>query len=94
MLLDTVGAERIYIYAMGLEPWLEYLLGLALTDDAPQIVESRRLLREVEEVGFAEAKLLFGKDEIHLDRAAAEEPASIADLQGDDAALEEEFQFD
>jgi L-ascorbate metabolism protein UlaG (beta-lactamase superfamily) len=94
MLLDTVGAERIYIYAMGLEPWLEYLLGLALTDDAPQIVESRKLLREVEEVGFAEAKLLFGKDEIHLDRDAGGEPSAAFDTEAEDAALEEEFQFD
>lgn len=94
MLLNTVGAERIYIYAMGLEPWLEYLLGLALTEEAPQIVEARKLLREVEEVGFAEAKLLFGKDEIHLeDTTPAEAAFSPLDENEGLADYEEQFQF-
>jgi hypothetical protein len=94
MLLETVGAERIYIYAMGLEPWLEYLLGLALTEEAAQIVEARKLLREVEEVGFAEAKLLFGKDEIYLENTAlAEAASSPLDESEGLADYEEQFQF-
>jgi hypothetical protein len=65
-MLDAVGAKRIYIYAMGLEPWLEYLLGLAYTQDAPQIREATRLLAEARSKGFEEARLLSGCYDIHL----------------------------
>ena len=65
-ILEAVGAQRIYIYAMGLEPWLEHLLGLAYTAEATQIKEARKLLSAARERGFSEAKLLTNKAEIHL----------------------------
>lgn len=65
-LLEAVGAERIYIYAMGMEPWFEHLLGLAYTEDAKQIIESNKLLAEARERGFSVAERLFGKCDIHL----------------------------
>lgn len=65
-ILEAVGAQRIYIYAMGLEPWLEHLLGLAYTDDAEQIKEAGLLLSHARRRGFAEAQLLYGKHEILL----------------------------
>ena len=68
-LLEAVGAERLYVYAMGLEPWLEFLLGLAYTPDATQIKEAQRFLRLAREAGLMEAQLLSGKHEIHLDPA-------------------------
>jgi L-ascorbate metabolism protein UlaG (beta-lactamase superfamily) len=66
-LLEAVGAERLYVYAMGLEPWLEFLLGLAYTPDATQIKEAQRFLRLAREAGFREALLLSGKQELYLD---------------------------
>lgn len=65
-LLEALGANRIYLYAMGLEPWMEYLLGLAYTEDAVQIKEAKRLVSTALERGFAEAAILFGKCEIIL----------------------------
>jgi L-ascorbate metabolism protein UlaG (beta-lactamase superfamily) len=66
-ILETIGAERIYLYAMGLEPWLEHFLGLAYTDDALQITEARKLLADARARGFLEAKLLYAKGDITLD---------------------------
>ncbi len=66
-LLEAVGAERLYIYAMGLEPWLEFLLGLAYTPDATQIKEAHRFLILARESGFIEARLLKGNCDIYLD---------------------------
>ncbi len=34
-ILQTIGADRIYNYAMGLEPWTRYILGLELSQDSP-----------------------------------------------------------
>lgn len=65
-ILEAVGATRVYVYAMGLEPWMEHLLGLAYTDDAPQIKEARTLLSVARERNFLEAELVNGKMEILL----------------------------
>jgi len=66
-LLQAVGAERLYVYAMGLEPWLEFLLGLAYTPDATQIKEAQRFLSLARESGLVEARLLKGNCDIYLD---------------------------
>lgn len=93
-LLEAVGAERLYIYAMGLEPWYEYLLGLALTDDSPQRVESGQLLRRARELGFADARLLYGSAELLLKESEAAEPHLFAAATVAPQAPEDEFQFD
>jgi hypothetical protein len=65
-LLEAVGANRIYNYAMGMEPWLDHLLGLCLTQDSPQIEESNKLLETARERGLS-AERLFGTCDIYLD---------------------------
>jgi L-ascorbate metabolism protein UlaG (beta-lactamase superfamily) len=70
-LLEALGANRIYLYAMGLEPWMEHLLGLAYTEDAQQIKEARRLVSTALERGFEDAAIVFGKSEIFLSSQSA-----------------------
>jgi L-ascorbate metabolism protein UlaG (beta-lactamase superfamily) len=65
-ILQAVGAERLFIYAMGMEPWLEHLLGLAYSEDAVQLNEARKLLLDASEMGFCNAELLSGTREIRL----------------------------
>nr|QEO74046.1 hypothetical protein [uncultured bacterium] len=65
-ILEALEAERIFIYAMGMEPWLEHLLGLGYTDDSVQILESNKLLINTRERGFAVTERLYGKREIHF----------------------------
>jgi hypothetical protein len=65
-LLEALETRRVFLYAMGLEPWLEFLLGLAYTQDSPQIQEAKKLLALARERGFAEARLLFGRTDIEL----------------------------
>jgi L-ascorbate metabolism protein UlaG (beta-lactamase superfamily) len=65
-ILESVGAERLYIYAMGREPWLEFWLGLALTEDSTQVVEAKKLLKMAAEKGISDAKFLFAREEIHF----------------------------
>jgi hypothetical protein len=70
-LLETVNAERIYNYAMGLEPWIAHLLGLALSYDSPQFKESEKLLAKARGRGMLWAERLFGKREIYIDTTSA-----------------------
>lgn len=66
-LVRALGAERVYNYAMGSEPWLEYAMGLG--DDkevSAQVKESDRFLAELREQGFEVAERPFGKFETRL----------------------------
>lgn len=57
-MLQALKAQRLYVYAMGLEPWYEWLLGLAYTDDSQQILEMKTILSEARSAGLSDARLL------------------------------------
>jgi L-ascorbate metabolism protein UlaG (beta-lactamase superfamily) len=71
-ILEAVGAERVFVYAMGLEPWLEHLLGLAYAEDALQLKEARRLLCDMSSRQFLATGLLNGPQVLHLSPRPAE----------------------
>ncbi|HKV94722.1 MAG TPA: MBL fold metallo-hydrolase [Candidatus Angelobacter sp.] len=66
-LATAIEAKRIYNYAMGLEPWTQYLLGLSMHEGSPQLQESEKLLRRIQQSGNTIAKRLYCKDEIVVD---------------------------
>lgn len=65
-LLNALGSTRIYNYAMGLEPWTRYILGLELTAESPQWQQSEKLISRIHTAGDSFAKRLFGREEIIL----------------------------
>jgi hypothetical protein len=65
-LVQALQAQRLYVYAMGLEPWYEWLLGLAYTEDAPQILEMRKIIELARNRGMQEARLLTAPCEVLL----------------------------
>lgn len=65
---ETVRALRckqVYVYAMGLEPWLGYVLSISYNDDSKQIVETRSFIADCEQNGIG-AELLYGHKTILL----------------------------
>lgn len=66
-LLDALGAERVYIYAIGREPWLKYFMALTPEDGDPYIKVSDKVLEAARAKGFKDAQRPYGKLEIHLD---------------------------
>ena len=65
-ILETVGAKRIYNYAMGLEPWMEHILGLGLTEQSPQWKASVELLSKARHRGYQVVERPYGVFETHL----------------------------
>ncbi len=65
-LLNAVGGKRVYIYAMGNEPWLQYGMGLGLTEDSVQVKEANKVIAMARERGFHDAQRPYCKNEIHL----------------------------
>jgi L-ascorbate metabolism protein UlaG (beta-lactamase superfamily) len=64
--LDIVNRLRphsVYVYAMGMEPWLTYLTSIQYTDESRPIVESNKLVEECRLRGI-ESERLYGHKEI------------------------------
>ena len=65
-LLELVGAKRLYNYAMGLEPWVEHIIGPPATMETPRMKESDKLLAECKARGV-DATRLQGSTTFHLE---------------------------
>ena len=64
-LVDQLRPSQVYIYAMGLEPWLTYLTSIQYTDESRPIVESNKLVEACRNRGITSERL-FGHKEIFL----------------------------
>jgi L-ascorbate metabolism protein UlaG (beta-lactamase superfamily) len=65
-LITALGSDRVYNYAMGSEPWLEYAMGLGNSQETPQTQESDRFIARVCARGLVGSRRLFGKFETQL----------------------------
>jgi L-ascorbate metabolism protein UlaG (beta-lactamase superfamily) len=61
-IVERVRAERVYIYAMGQEPWLSFVMGLQYTETSRPIVESDMLVAACREKGMEAERLLYSKE--------------------------------
>jgi L-ascorbate metabolism protein UlaG (beta-lactamase superfamily) len=69
-LLEAVGAKRVYIYAMGNEPWFQFGMGLGLSEDSVQIKEAGKVISTARERGFLDAQRPFGHFELALPQSS------------------------
>jgi hypothetical protein len=99
-ILEVLGANRFYNYGMGMEPWLEYILGLGLDKSSPQWLESEKLLAQAKTRRFLEAERLYGKAEIILENVDPSEDlflpvtATRQNAKNQSIAAEDDFVFD
>lgn len=68
-LVRRFNCQSVYVYAMGQEPWLGYIMSLQYTEQSRPIVESNRLIRECLENGIC-GERLFGEKEIFLEHVS------------------------
>ena len=61
-IVDTFNPLEVYVYAMGMEPWLEYISSINYTPESHPIVQSNMLLEYCK--GDKVAERLFGEKEI------------------------------
>jgi len=60
------GCSEVYVYAMGQEPWLNYIMSIKYTDASNPIIQSNKLIEDCIAHGVR-AERLFGEKEIFLD---------------------------
>ena len=59
---EKSGCKEAYVYAMGQEPWLNYIMALQYFPESPQMIESNKFIQTCKEHGI-ESERLFGKKE-------------------------------
>ena len=64
-IVRAVNCQEVFVYAMGQEPWLRYVMSLVYTPESSPIVQSNRLLEACRERGIV-AERLFGEREMQL----------------------------
>jgi L-ascorbate metabolism protein UlaG (beta-lactamase superfamily) len=65
-IVNTFHCREAYVYAMGQEPWLNYIMSIKYTEQSRPITESNRLIEACRERGII-AERLFGEKEILLE---------------------------
>ena len=63
--VEELSARRVFVYAMGQEPWLKYICGLQYTPKSKQIVESDKLVERCRQAGIP-AERLYGCREMYF----------------------------
>src|SRR6202012_2484176 len=66
-LVDIFHPKEIYVYAMGQEPWLEFISSIKYTDESNPIVQSNQLIKICRERGI-EAERLYGEKELFYEK--------------------------
>jgi L-ascorbate metabolism protein UlaG (beta-lactamase superfamily) len=76
-IVDLFQCREVYVYAMGQEPWLNYIMSIKYTAESRPIVESNRLIEACHEQGII-AERLFGEKEILREETTRR--AQLADM--------------
>lgn len=62
-IISHLRCKQVYVYAMGMEPWLRHIMALSYTSESKPIIESDKLVQMCREYGMI-AERLFGEKEI------------------------------
>ncbi len=62
-LVEIFNPKNVFVYAMGLEPWLKFISSIKYTDESTPIIESNKLIDHCIEAGI-DAERLFGEKTI------------------------------
>jgi len=65
-IVERFGCKEVYVYAMGLEPWLKHILNLEYTEHSNPIIQSKKLIEHCRSRGI-NAEMLFGEKEILME---------------------------
>ncbi|HEV2965245.1 MAG TPA: MBL fold metallo-hydrolase [Candidatus Angelobacter sp.] len=77
-IVDLFHCREVYVYAMGQEPWLNYIMSIKYTAESRPMIESNRLIQACQERGVI-AERLFGEKEILIEEPSRPEPICGSD---------------
>lgn len=62
-MVDVFQPKELYVYAMGMEPWLEFISSIKYTDESNPIVQSNKLIAECRSKSIISERL-YGEKEL------------------------------
>ncbi|MFA0812849.1 MBL fold metallo-hydrolase [Microbulbifer epialgicus] len=65
-LVEMLQPKQVFIYALGLEPWFKYFMGIDYDENSAQIVESKKMLEACSKISIP-AESLYGRKKILFD---------------------------
>jgi L-ascorbate metabolism protein UlaG (beta-lactamase superfamily) len=68
-LVDIFKPKETYVYAMGQEPWVEFISSIKYTDESNPIIQSNKLVKLCHERGIV-AERLYGEKELLYEKQA------------------------
>jgi len=69
--VDIFEPGEVYVYAMGMEPWLEFISSIKYTDESNPIIQSNKLVDICTQRGII-AERLYGEKELLYDKKVAD----------------------
>lgn len=63
--VESLGCKQVYVYAMGAEPWLQYVTSIDPGENTPPVVNANQLVARCTELGIS-AQRLYGCAEVYL----------------------------
>jgi L-ascorbate metabolism protein UlaG (beta-lactamase superfamily) len=61
-IVEQLNCKQAYVYAMGEEPWLEYLTSLRYTEESIPMIESEKLIEQCRRQGIISERLFASKE--------------------------------
>ncbi|MBC9912784.1 MBL fold metallo-hydrolase [Chitinophaga varians] len=68
-MVNVFKPRELYVYAMGMEPWLEFISSIKYTDESNPIIQSNKLIAECQSRGIVSERL-FGEKELFYEMEA------------------------
>ncbi len=75
-LVDIFNPKEVYVYAMGQEPWLEFISSIKYTEESNPIIQSNKLVSLCHERGMI-AERLYGEKELLYEKESIREVADF-----------------
>jgi L-ascorbate metabolism protein UlaG (beta-lactamase superfamily) len=66
-ILAEVKAARVFVYAMGQEPWMECIMGLQYTPDSTQLTEADKFVAECNANGIPAERLYLHREMVFIE---------------------------
>jgi L-ascorbate metabolism protein UlaG (beta-lactamase superfamily) len=64
-ILSEVKAPQVFVYAMGQDPWMKYIMGLEYSADSVQLTESNAFIEKCNASGIPAERLWSGREEVY-----------------------------
>jgi L-ascorbate metabolism protein UlaG (beta-lactamase superfamily) len=64
-ILSEIKAPQVFVYAMGQDPWMKYIMGLEYEPDSIQLTESNAFIEKCNATGTSAGRLWSGDEQIY-----------------------------